>query len=711
MTPETVRPALRRGRRPGGAAGPSIPVGTPAGWRANAASFALTLVSGLAQGWALISAGRGLGALLPGAAPDAWRHHLASAAAAAVVAGAGQLAAEAVARAGAAQQEGAIRARLLDHIFALGPARAARGRSGASVSLLTDGAERVALYRQTFLAPTVAACLSPALVLVLLAAAVDWVPAAVLAVAVVLVPGTIIALHSKMRRSSARSRAQRFRLAAEYLDAIQGLTTLTLARAARRRAADLRRAGEDNRRAVMGLLAGNQFVILVTDCLFSLFFVTAAVGMALSRLASGAIGVGDALAIALVSYVLLEPLDHVGAFFYIGMGGMANQRVMRRLLAAERPGGAAPDDGLPVSDGADDGGPALALKGVTASWADGGSGGAPVRQRAGSGRGGAGGAHPGGVAHPGGRPHGPTGPGPAGSGPGSSGPDRAAQPAGASGAVLTGVDLIVEAGEHVAVVGPSGAGKSTLVALAGGDLLPAAGTVRVAGTASTAETQEAVRAASAVVAQTTWLFTGTIADNLRLADPAATDERLWQALQAANLAEEVRRMPEGLGTRLGEQGLGLSGGQAQRVSLARAFLADRPLLILDEPTSQVDLDSEAQIVEAIDRLSHGRTVLTVSHRAGALTASDRVVRVADGRVREAGPSVPGGGSARGPARGSDGGSDGPSAGGASDSAPSESAQAAVSSGSAQTPVSSGSAQTPVSSGSAQTPVTNTTKEA
>ena len=123
-----------------------------------------------------------------------------------------------------------------------------------------------------------------------------------------------------MRRSSARSRAQRFRLAAEYLDAIQGLTTLTLARAARRRAADLRRAGEDNRRAVMGLLAGNQFVILVTDCLFSLFFVTAAVGMALSRLASGAIGVGDALAIALVSYVLLEPLDHVGAFFYIGMG-------------------------------------------------------------------------------------------------------------------------------------------------------------------------------------------------------------------------------------------------------------------------------------------------------------------------------------------------------------------------------------------------------
>ena len=618
MTPETAHPPARHGHHPsarrGGAAEPSIPVGTSAGLRANVLSFILALASGLAQGWALISLGRGLGDLLPGVEGGAWRSHLAMAAAAAVLACAGQLMVEAIARSSAAEQEGAIRTRLLGHIFALGPARAAESRSGASVSLLIDGAERVALYRQTFLAPTVAACLSPALVLVLLAATVDWVPAAVLMIAVVLVPGAIIGLHSKVRRSSAKSRAQRFRLAAEYLDAIQGLTTLTLARAARRRAADLRRAGEDNRRAVMGLLAGNQLVILVTDCLFSLFFVTAAVGMALGRLASGAIAVGDALAIALVSYVLLEPLDHVGAFFYVGMGGMANQRAMRRLLAVERPGGAAPDDGLPVvPESADGGGPALTLRGVTASWAGAGRGGAVAH----------------GAAGPHGGTHGAAGPAHGGAG-----------PAGAPKTVLTGVDLTVEAGEHVAVVGPSGAGKSTLVALAGGDLLPAAGTVRVVGTASTAGTQDAVRAASAVVAQTTWLFTGTIADNLRLADPDADDARLWRALEAANLDDEVRRMPEGLSTLLGEQGLGLSGGQAQRVSLARAFLADRPLLILDEPTSQVDLDSEAQIVEAIDRLAQGRTVLTVSHRAGALTTADRVVRVADGGVDPVSPESP-----------------------------------------------------------------------
>ena len=208
---------------------------------------------------------------------------------------------------------------------------------------------------------------------------------------------------------------------------------------------------------------------------------------------------------------------------------------------------------------------------------------------------------------------------------------------GAGDVVLSDVDLTVARGEHVALIGPSGAGKSTLLALASGDLLPAAGTVRVGGIASTAATQDEVRAAGALVAQSTWLFAGTIADNLRLADPTAAPERMWRALERANLAQEVRLMPAGLDTVVGENGMGLSGGQAQRVSLARAFLADRPLLLLDEPTSQVDLAGEAQIIEAIDRLAAGRTVLTVSHRAGALTGADRVIRVADGALTPVGP--------------------------------------------------------------------------
>lgn len=561
---------------------PKVPVGTRAGSRANAASFALTALAGLASGWTLIHLGRGLGTVAENAltrsADGDWRAPLISALLGTLLAGTCQLATELIARTSAACQEGAIRAKALGHLLALGPGRAREHRSGATVSLLTDGAERVALYRQTFLAPTVAAALSPALVLVLLAVTVDWVPAVVLALAVVLIPGFISVLHSKVRRSSSGSRRQRTRLSAEYLDAIQGLTTLVLARAARHTHESLKREGEANRRAVMGLLAGNQLVILVTDGLFSLFFVTASAALALARLGSGAIGAGDALAIVLVSYVLLEPLDRVGAFFYVGMGGLANQRALRALLSTERSDGAALPDGVALHERAPESrsdGAALSLSTVTASW---------------------------GLSD------------------------------GEAPAVLDDVTLTVKPGERVAVVGPSGAGKSTLVSLVSGDLLPAAGTVRVDGTALTAATQDEVRAASAVVAQTTWLFTGSIADNLRLADPGATEERMWQALEAANLADEVRLMPEGLDTLLGEQGLGLSGGQAQRVSLARAFLADRPLLVLDEPTSQVDLDSEARIVQAIERVSVGRTVLTVSHRAGAVTGADRVLRVQDGRV-------------------------------------------------------------------------------
>ncbi|MDO4900137.1 ABC transporter ATP-binding protein/permease [Actinomyces sp.] len=624
--------------RPGGAAASAAssaaaavhrpPLGTRAGVRANAAAAVLTAVGSLAEAWALIVVARVL-AHLVAAAPAAggavvWEpsmsaylwHQLGVAAVAALACALCAAAVHFIAQVGAATEEGALRRQVLAHLFELGPAQAS-DRSGATVTLLTDGAERVAVYRQTFLVPTIAAIASPLLVLGLVGFLIDPLSACVLALAFVAVPALIVLLHRRLRRSSAASRAQRMRLSAEYLDAIQGLTTLVLARAAERRAADLEVFGEANRRAVMRLLAGNQLVILITDGLFSLFLVTASAALALSRLATGAIGLDGALALVLTSFILLQPLDRVGGFFYVGMGGMANQRAMRRVLARRRPAGSVPEYAVGEQTGFEPtrsvattpGGrgatPLVSLRGVAAAW--------PPRPEA----------APGG--HPGGPPAHPR-PGRAGTPPGRTGD-------GAPVTVLTGIDLEVAAGEHLAVVGPSGAGKSTLMALIAGDLLPASGIVRVAGVVSAAATQDAIRSASAVVTQTTWLFTGTVADNLRLADPTATEERMWQALAAANLADEVRALPEGLHTDVGERGSRLSGGQAQRLSLARAFLADRPLLLLDEPTSQVDLAGEAQIIDAIERLSAGRTVITVSHRAAALTHADRVVTVKDGGLR------------------------------------------------------------------------------
>ena len=570
-SPASILAPLRRGSPPRPA------VSSPAGRRAGALSFGLTLLGALGSGWCLISTGRALGALLRSSSAAGL---LAQALAAAALSAVCQLLAQRVARFSAITEEAHLRRLTLAHLLGLGPARAADVRSGATASLLTDGAERVALYRQTFLAPTLAAAAAPLLVLIELAVVVDVVPALVLAAAVIMVPAFIIWCHSRLRASSSDSRRARMRLAAEYLDAIQGLRTLTLARAAERTSARLRLEGESNRRAVMGLLAGNQLVILLTDGLFSLFLITAAAGLALLRLSTGVIDVGDALAIVLTSYVLLEPLAHVGAFFYVGMGGMANQRAIRRILSRPLPHSTT-SPGARTSPAAT-AQSSIVLDDVEATW----------------------GADP----------------------------------------VLEGVDLSVRRGESLAIVGPSGAGKSTLMAVLAGNLLPSSGSVRVEGTELSAVTQDEVRSASALVAQTTWLFTGTIADNLRLAQPYATPSQMWQALEVARLDKEVALMPEGLETQVGEAGLGLSGGQAQRLSLARAFLADRPVLLLDEPTSQVDLASEAAIVKSIEQLARGRTVVTISHRAGALTAVDRTVRVEAGAVHEAG-----GASAPGPA--------------------------------------------------------------
>ena len=196
--------------------------------------------------------------------------------------------------------------------------------------------------------------------------------------------------------------------------------------------------------------------------------------------------------------------------------------------------------------------------------------------------------------------------------------------------LFAGVSFAINQGERVAIVGPSGQGKSTLLSLLKGDLRPQAGGVVVAG-----ETGDGLRAASASVAQTTWLFSGTIADNLRIARADATEEQMWEALERAHVADEIRRFPLGLDTELGEQGLGISGGQAQRISLARAIVSGRRVVLLDEPTSHVDLASEREILAAITGLGREYTLVMVTHRTSSLRHMDRVLRVEHGEIEEA----------------------------------------------------------------------------
>ncbi|WP_411100102.1 thiol reductant ABC exporter subunit CydD [Streptomyces sp. x-45] len=194
-------------------------------------------------------------------------------------------------------------------------------------------------------------------------------------------------------------------------------------------------------------------------------------------------------------------------------------------------------------------------------------------------------------------------------------------------AAVTDMHLTVEPGETVALVGPSGAGKSTLLHALLGFVAPTEGRVLVGGAdLSTLDTAQ-WHARVAWVPQHPHLYAGTIAENVRLARPDADDSDVRRALRDAGALEFVDALPEGTATILGEDGTGLSAGQRQRLALARAFLADRPVLLLDEPTAALDGATEAEVVDAVRRLAKGRTVLLVVHRPALLEVADRVVRL------------------------------------------------------------------------------------
>lgn len=203
--------------------------------------------------------------------------------------------------------------------------------------------------------------------------------------------------------------------------------------------------------------------------------------------------------------------------------------------------------------------------------------------------------------------------------------------------VLCGIDCAFPAGTMTALVGRSGAGKSSLAAALLGFAAPASGQVLIGGTLPLERfDREAWWRGLAYVPQTPRMFAGTIADNLRLARPEADAAALRVALARARLLGVVEALPEGLETMIGEAGEGLSGGQIQRLALARAFLKDASLLIMDEATAHLDLETEAEIAETIAELAYGRTVIMIAHRLATVRRADRILVLDAGRIAESG---------------------------------------------------------------------------
>ncbi len=202
--------------------------------------------------------------------------------------------------------------------------------------------------------------------------------------------------------------------------------------------------------------------------------------------------------------------------------------------------------------------------------------------------------------------------------------------------VLKDINLIIKPGQRIGVCGQTGGGKSTLLSLIPRFYDPTAGIVKIDGINTGDYDLNGLRDQIGFVLQDTVLFYGTVRDNIAYGRPEATPEEITEAAKMANAHEFISKMPLGYNTMIGERGLTLSGGQRQRIGIARAVVRNSPILILDEPTAALDTESESLVMEALERLMKGRTVITIAHRLSTIRDADKIIILKDGIISEEG---------------------------------------------------------------------------
>ncbi|MGP3975606.1 thiol reductant ABC exporter subunit CydD [Streptomyces sp. 8N114] len=495
----------------------------------------------------------------------------------------------------AARLKAALRDRLAAHAHAWGPVAPDRWRRGELATLLARGLDSMDAYVVGYLPKTTGAVVIPLAVLTALAV-VDPVSALIVVLTLPLIPlfGALVGTHTRER--TAASWASLARLGGHFLDVLSGLPTLRAFGRAERQVGVVRRMAEAHHRATLRTLRVAFLSALVLELVATCSVALVAVPMGL-RLLAGHAELGTALTVLFLAPEAYSPLRAAGGAFHDSAEGVA---VAERCFAVlDTPGTVTSGNRTRVAAGAR----AAVRAGARAEFP------APERK------------------------FGPLERDfPSLERAGLSLERVSVRYPGQDVPALSEVSLRVEPGETLGLVGPSGAGKSTLLTLLLGFLAPASGRV-AAGNTDLADIDPAYwRQQVAWVPQHPHLFAASVADNIRLGAPDASDQEVREAARAANAEEFIAGLPLGYATRLGEHGAGLSSGQRQRLALARAFLRDTPLLLLDEPTAHLDPHSETAVVDACARLAAGRTALVVAHRPAILRYADRLVSLDDGRL-------------------------------------------------------------------------------
>ncbi|GAA3770032.1 hypothetical protein GCM10022225_66110 [Plantactinospora mayteni] len=550
-----------------------------------------------------------------------------------------------VAARAAATVKATLRADLLDAVGRRGPGWLSGQRTGQLATLAGRGLDALDAYFTGYLPQLVLSVTVPLAVLARLVFA-DWSSALVIAVTLPLVPIFGALLGWQAQAATERQWRRLALLGGHFLDMLRGLPTLHLFGRAPAQVTVVRRMADRHRSATMKTLRIAFLSALVLELVATLSVALVAVPIGL-RLLGGGLALQTALLVLLLAPEAFLPLRAAGSQFHASQEGLTALDDALTLLGPEPP---APTAGSPhahrkrstitvPATPSPSGGPTTPTADRTTA--------PTAEQRTARTAGQA----PTGTADP---PRARATDRPAAA-PVTGDPDdrdRGHRPEpGRHGEIgfesvtveyqrttaLRDVTLTIRPGERIAVVGPSGAGKSTLLHLLLGFVGPSSGRIIVDGTDLAALDLAWWRRHLAWVPQRAHLFGTSLADNIRLGVPDAPVAAVRDAVRAADLAEVVAGLPDGLDTPLGERGHGLSSGQRQRVALARAFLRDAPIVLLDEPTARLDAGSEAAVLAATRRLVAGRTALLVAHRPTLLAGADRVLRVEDGRVTEQEP--------------------------------------------------------------------------